>query len=132
MLRIDFPGYSGQESLQEITWNEWFRAFDDNGLAFLHQDRTADGAESRFNKLVSRSEAGSERGGGGRSRGSGGGGGRSRADGGGGGRSRGGSSSTGRRSGGGATASRRSSGGGGGRSNGGRSGGGKSSTRRGK
>jgi len=136
MLRIDFPGYSGQESLQEISWNEWFRAFDENDLAFLHQDRTADGAESRFNKLVSRSEAGSNgRNGGGRS-GSGGNG-----------RSRGGTSGERRAGGGGATArhssggrsgssassSRRSStGGNGGGARRANSSGGKSTSRRGK
>jgi len=55
MLRIDFPGFSGGETLAEISWDEFFRAFDENNLAFLYQDRTGDGAESRFFKLVSRS-----------------------------------------------------------------------------
>lgn len=54
MLRIDFPGFSGEESLERVDWDSWFEAFDANGLAFLHQDETADGSESRFNKLVSR------------------------------------------------------------------------------
>jgi len=40
MLRIDFPGYSGEDTLQEIDWDEWLRAFDENDLAFLYQDRT--------------------------------------------------------------------------------------------
>ena len=54
MLRIDFPGFSGEDSLEAIEWEEWFEAFEDNNLAFLHQDETADGQPSRFNKLVSR------------------------------------------------------------------------------
>jgi hypothetical protein len=54
MLRLDFPGYSGAESLEEISWDEWFRQFDENNLALLIQDRTADGEVSNFNKLVSR------------------------------------------------------------------------------
>jgi hypothetical protein len=54
MLRLDFPGYSGQDSLEEISWDEWFRQFDENNLALLIQDRTADGELSNFNKLVSR------------------------------------------------------------------------------
>jgi hypothetical protein len=54
MIRLDFPGYSGGDSLQEITWDEWFKAFDENNLALLMQDETADGTQSNFNKLVSR------------------------------------------------------------------------------
>jgi hypothetical protein len=54
ILRIDFPGYSGEDSLERVEWDQWFEAFDENGLAFLHQDETAEGKESRFNKLVSR------------------------------------------------------------------------------
>ncbi|HEY8550852.1 MAG TPA: hypothetical protein VIL35_12920 [Vicinamibacterales bacterium] len=54
MIRLDFPGYSGGESLQRISWDDWFSQFDDNGLALLVQDRTAAGEPSNFNKLVSR------------------------------------------------------------------------------
>jgi hypothetical protein len=57
MIRIDFPGWSGEDSLQPISWDEWFKAFDDNKLAFLYQDTTKEGEESRFNKLVNRSTA---------------------------------------------------------------------------
>lgn len=54
MLRIDFPGYSGEETLQHIDWNAWFDAFEANELAFLYQDETSGGQTSRFNKLVAR------------------------------------------------------------------------------
>lgn len=57
MLRIDFPGYSGEESLQHICWEDWFAKFDERGLALLFQEKTAGGAESNFNKLVSRETA---------------------------------------------------------------------------
>lgn len=57
VLRLDFPGYSGKDALEAIDWDEWFRAFDDNDLALLHQERTADGERSNFNKLVSRDTA---------------------------------------------------------------------------
>jgi hypothetical protein len=57
ILRIDFPGYSGEDSLERVEWEDWFKAFDANKLAFLHQDKTADGETSRFNKLVSRDKA---------------------------------------------------------------------------
>jgi hypothetical protein len=57
ILRIDFPGYSGEGTLEEISWDDFFKAFDDNGLAFLHTDQTADGKVSRFSKLVARDTA---------------------------------------------------------------------------
>jgi hypothetical protein len=54
LLRIDYPGFSGEDTLETITWEEFFVAFDDNNLAFLYQDETKDGKESRFSKLISR------------------------------------------------------------------------------
>lgn len=54
LLRIDYPGYSGEGKLQEISWEEFFEEFDKSNIAFLHQDKTADGEESRFSKLVTR------------------------------------------------------------------------------
>ena len=53
ILRIDFPG--GEEArLEEISWDEWFKKFDEENLAFLHQDEVKSGEESRFFKLVQR------------------------------------------------------------------------------
>src|SRR6184192_3149487 len=57
MIRLDFPGYSGGESLEEISWDEWFDNFDDRNLALMVQDETASGEISNFNKLVSRHTA---------------------------------------------------------------------------
>ena len=54
VLRIDFPGFSGQESLERISWDEFFDWFEKNNLAFVYQEQTADGEQSRFSKLVSR------------------------------------------------------------------------------
>jgi len=57
MIRIDFEGYSGRESLERIEWDDWFREFDENRLAFLHRDmRHKDGELDRFNKLVRRED----------------------------------------------------------------------------
>jgi hypothetical protein len=58
ILRIDFPGYSGEETLEEISWAEFFKAFDQNKLLFLYQDQTDDGETSRFCKFIDREEAG--------------------------------------------------------------------------
>jgi hypothetical protein len=52
ILRIDFG--EAEERLEEIGWDEFFRIFDENRLAFLHQDETGTGGTSRFNKFVER------------------------------------------------------------------------------
>lgn len=57
ILRIDFPGYSGEGSLEEIGWDQFFEKFDERGLALLYQDETAGGERSNFNKLVSQETA---------------------------------------------------------------------------
>jgi len=50
VLRIDYPGYSGVDTLERISWDEWFEWFDRDKLAFLYQDKK----NSRFSKLVAR------------------------------------------------------------------------------
>ena len=57
LLRIDYPGFSGEDTLESISWEEFFKAFDQNKLAFLYQDKTADGKLSRFSKLIDRDTA---------------------------------------------------------------------------
>ena len=52
VLRINFPGYSGEDTLEEISWEEWYKTFQERNLAFLYQEETAGGKESRFFKLV--------------------------------------------------------------------------------
>jgi hypothetical protein len=54
ILRIDFPGYSGEDTLEHISWDEWFDKFEEKRLAMLFQEETAGGDVSRFSKLVSR------------------------------------------------------------------------------
>lgn len=58
VLRIDFPGYgAGPESLQHISWDEFFKKFDEKDLAMVYQEETHGGKESRFSKFVSRQDA---------------------------------------------------------------------------
>lgn len=59
ILRIDYPGFSGGSSLEKISWNAFFDAFDANQLAFLYQDQRG----SRFSKLVRRNGTSTARGG---------------------------------------------------------------------
>ena len=54
VLRIDFPGYTGEETLQEITWEQFFDKFEKEHIAFLYQEETEDSNTSRFSKLINR------------------------------------------------------------------------------
>jgi hypothetical protein len=55
ILRFDFG--EDDEKLEETSWEEFFRIFDDSGLAMLHQDQVASGETSRFFRFVSRKTA---------------------------------------------------------------------------
>jgi hypothetical protein len=57
MIRLAFPGYSGRGKLEPISWDQWFKSFDDNDLALVYQEKTAGGQRSNFNKLVARETA---------------------------------------------------------------------------
>jgi hypothetical protein len=57
VLVIDYPGYTGTQTLEAISWDEFFQGFEENGLAFLYQEETKDGEDSRFSKLISREPA---------------------------------------------------------------------------
>jgi hypothetical protein len=54
IIRIDFPGYSGEDSLESISWEEWFQKFEDGNLALVFQETTGEGERSNFNRLVKR------------------------------------------------------------------------------
>lgn len=54
ILRFDFPGGAGDESLEQISWDEWFEKFDSQKLALLYQEKKASGEGSTFFKLVNR------------------------------------------------------------------------------
>jgi hypothetical protein len=52
VIELDFPGYSDSDRFEEISWDDWFRVFDERGLTFVYQEKTADGEQSNFNQLV--------------------------------------------------------------------------------
>ena len=54
ILRFMFPKAKNHNdgALKEIEWDAFFKKFDENGLELLYQDKTAEGAESNFNKLI--------------------------------------------------------------------------------
>jgi len=51
ILRIDFQ--EPDKNLEPISWDEFFRIFEERKLAFLYQKEVS-GHKSRFNKLVDR------------------------------------------------------------------------------
>lgn len=61
VLRIDFPGGASDPPLEPISWEAFFKKFEDADLAMVYQDETADGSQSYFCKFVSRKKAKSER-----------------------------------------------------------------------
>lgn len=50
VLRIDYPGFTGEDTLEPIEWDTFFEAFEANELAFLYQDDP----DSRFSKFIAR------------------------------------------------------------------------------
>lgn len=52
VLRFDFG--EKDDRLEPISWDEFFQKFDESKLAFLYQDKTSGGKESRFFKFVQR------------------------------------------------------------------------------
>ena len=54
LLRIDFG--DGEENLMEISWNEFFKIFEDSTRAFVYQEETPEGDVSRLCKFISRDE----------------------------------------------------------------------------
>ena len=57
LLRIDYPAYSGEDTLEPISWEEFFDTFDASKLAFLYQEKLDSGEISRFSKLIDRHSA---------------------------------------------------------------------------
>ena len=54
IIRLEFPKapHHNDSALSEISWEDFFKKFDDSDLEFVYQEKTADGEKSNFNKLV--------------------------------------------------------------------------------
>ncbi|CCF84239.1 hypothetical protein [Nitrolancea hollandica] len=52
VLRFNFPGYGGRK-LKEISWQEWFKTFDDRQLVFIFQEHMKNGNMSNFFQMDS-------------------------------------------------------------------------------
>jgi hypothetical protein len=51
VLRMNFPGYDEDGRLEEVSWDEWFRTFDERNLDFVFQEHRSDGNVSNFFRL---------------------------------------------------------------------------------
>ena len=51
VLRFDFGGES--DNLRHVSWDEWFRTFDERRLNFIYQEERSDGQQSNFFRLES-------------------------------------------------------------------------------
>lgn len=49
VLRFDFGPDS--DKLRHVSWDEWFKTFDDRGLNFIYQETRTDGSQSNFFRL---------------------------------------------------------------------------------
>jgi hypothetical protein len=49
VLRFDFGGDS--KDLQHVSWDEWFKTFDERRLNFIYQEQRTDGTDSNFFRL---------------------------------------------------------------------------------
>ncbi|MGN6752943.1 MAG: Rho termination factor N-terminal domain-containing protein [Intrasporangium sp.] len=49
VLRFDFG--DRDDTLREVSWDEWFATFDDRQLNFIYQEETSDGEQSNFFRL---------------------------------------------------------------------------------
>jgi hypothetical protein len=54
ILRFQFPDAVNRndDKLKEISWDEFFEKFDENNLELVYQEKTAEGQQSNFNKLI--------------------------------------------------------------------------------
>ncbi len=59
IIRIIFPDspFANDDSLEEISWDEFFDKFDEAKLALTYQDKTAEGERSLFYKIIGRETA---------------------------------------------------------------------------
>jgi len=53
ILRIHFPEQSSDDNrFEQISWDDFFENFDQNGLTFLYQEEKTDGEQSTFHKFI--------------------------------------------------------------------------------
>lgn len=51
VLTFDFPLGNSGDRIRQISWDDWFRTFDERHLNFLYQEERGDGRQSNFFRL---------------------------------------------------------------------------------
>jgi hypothetical protein len=51
VLTFDFPGGTSGGRLRHVSWDEWFKTFDERRLNFIYQEQRADGRQSSFFRI---------------------------------------------------------------------------------
>ncbi|BCB75930.1 hypothetical protein GCM10022251_55120 [Phytohabitans flavus] len=51
VLTFDFPLGNSGSRLRRISWDDWFRSFDERNLNFMYQEERSDGRQSNFFRL---------------------------------------------------------------------------------
>src|SRR5664279_5300171 len=54
VIGLNCPGDKADGTVQEISWDEWLRKFDEHRLALLYQEEMAAGDLSMFNQIIMR------------------------------------------------------------------------------
>jgi hypothetical protein len=53
VLTFDFPRGGRERNLRQISWDEWFRTFDERRLTFIYLEERSDGRQTNFFRLES-------------------------------------------------------------------------------
>lgn len=56
LIRLHFPDFSSDDPFEPISWDDFFRKFDEANLEFVYQETTSGGQRSNFFKLVKRGQ----------------------------------------------------------------------------
>lgn len=51
-LKIDFPGYTNESDLSRISWDTFFKTFENKGFVFLYENETPEGNKSIFYEIA--------------------------------------------------------------------------------
>jgi hypothetical protein len=51
VLTFDFPPLGDDDRLRHVSWDEWFKTFDQRKLNFIFEEKRSDGRQSNFFRL---------------------------------------------------------------------------------
>nr|WP_246141374.1 hypothetical protein [Micromonospora olivasterospora] len=48
VLTFNMPGYRESSRVREVSWDDWFRTFDERAVNLIYQEQMRDGRQSNF------------------------------------------------------------------------------------